>query len=72
MPAGRDRVEGEEPKVMAKTAKTHWSFAEDRQVIQLAKSGKSIETIATMMERPIKAVRRAALRLGVSVKAKAR
>jgi len=39
-------------KVMAKMAsKTHWSFAEDRRLIQLAASLKSLEAVAAEMKR---------------------
>jgi hypothetical protein len=57
---------------MAKTVKRHWSFAEERQLIQFAASGKSIETIAGLMKRPLATVWRMAVRLGVPVKAKPR
>jgi len=55
---------------MAKAVKTRWSFAKDRRLMQLAASGKSLETIAGLMKRPVPTIRRVAVRLGISVKAK--
>jgi hypothetical protein len=55
---------------MVKMPKTLRSFAEQRRLIQLAASGKSLETIVRIIERPPETVLRMAARLGVSVKAK--
>jgi hypothetical protein len=49
-------------------SKTRWSFAEDRRLIQLATSLKSVEAIATKMRRTPANVVRMAKRLGVSLK----
>jgi DNA-binding CsgD family transcriptional regulator len=57
---------------MAKTARGSFSYAEERNLLQLAKSGKSLEEIARMMGRPAETIRRVAKRLGVSVKPKAK
>jgi hypothetical protein len=55
--------------VMAKMAsKTHWSFAEDRRLIQLAASLKSLEAVAAEMKRTPENVARTAKRLGISLK----
>jgi hypothetical protein len=48
--------------------KTRWSFAEDRRLIQLAASLKSLEAVADELELPPKNVARTAKRLGVSLK----
>jgi hypothetical protein len=52
---------------MAKT-KTQWSFAEDRRLIQLAASLKTLEAVADEMKRAPKNIARIAKRLGVSLK----
>jgi hypothetical protein len=53
---------------MALKAKTRWSFAEDRRLMQLAASLKSLEAVADELERTPKNVARTAKRLGVSLK----
>jgi hypothetical protein len=53
---------------MAKMTKTRWSFAEDRRLIQLAASLKSLEAVADEMMRTPENVARIAKRLGVSLK----
>ena len=54
---------------MAKVGtKTRWSFAEDRRLIQLAASSKSLKAIADELERTPKSVARTAKRLVVSLK----
>jgi hypothetical protein len=54
---------------MAKMAtKTRWSFAEDRRLIQLAASLKSLEAVADEMKRTPANVAQMAKRLGVSLK----
>jgi hypothetical protein len=45
---------------MAKMTKTRWSFAEDRRLIQLAASLKSLEALADELERTPKNVARTA------------
>jgi len=47
---------------------THWSFAEDRRLIQLAASLKSLEAVADELERPPRSVARTAKRLVISLK----
>jgi hypothetical protein len=53
--------------VTKKTA-PRWTFAEDRRFIHFAKSLGTIEAIATKMNRPTLTIRRAATRLGFSLK----
>jgi hypothetical protein len=57
---------------MAWKAKTRWSFAEDRRLIQLAASSKSLAAVAAELMRTPQSVARAAKRLGVSLKSGAR
>ena len=45
-----------------------WSWAEDRRLIQLAGSLKSLESVASLLGRKPEAVARSAKRLGVSLK----
>ena len=44
-----------------------WSFKEQRQFIEIAKSAKSLEEIVKRTGRTPRALRRAALRLGVKL-----
>jgi hypothetical protein len=53
---------------MARKPKTRWSFAEDRRLIQLAASLKSLEAVAAELKRTPESVTRAAKRLGLSLK----
>jgi transposase-like protein len=57
---------------MAPKTKTRWSFAEDRRLIQLAASSKSLEAIADELGRTPNNIARTAKRLGVSLKSDAR
>jgi len=45
-----------------------WSFKDDRRVIELARSSKTLEQIAKVMDRSPDRIRKVAMRLGVSVK----
>jgi hypothetical protein len=68
-PPGRDRAEGEvRETVMARKVRTRWSFAEDRRLIQLAASLKSLEAVAAELKRTPENVAQMAKRLGVSLK----
>jgi hypothetical protein len=54
---------------MAKVGtKTRWPFAEDRRLIQLASSSKSLKAIADELRRTPESVARSAKRLGISLK----
>jgi hypothetical protein len=58
---------------MAKKAgNRRWSYAEDRRLIQLAASLKSIKAIADEMNRPPERVVQMAKRLGISLKSAAK
>jgi hypothetical protein len=57
---------------VTKRPKTRWSFAEDRRLIQLARSLKSVEAVAAETKRTPANVVRTAKRLGVSLKSDAR
>jgi hypothetical protein len=45
-----------------------WSYADDRRVIELAKSSKSLEEAARIMKGTPERIRRVAMRLGVLFK----
>lgn len=47
-----------------------WSFKEDRRLMELAKSSTSLEEAAKQLGRPPDAIKRMALRLGLSLKSK--
>jgi hypothetical protein len=49
-----------------------WSFAHDRRVMELAKTGVSLEEAARIMGRETAQIRKVSIRLGVSFKAAAR
>ena len=56
---------------MTQKAKTRWSFAEDRRLIELAASSMSLKEIAAELKRSPKRVAQMARRLGVSLKSEA-
>jgi hypothetical protein len=51
-------------------ARRPWSFKEDRRLMELAKSSISLEEAAKQLGRTPEAVKRMALRLGLSLKPK--
>ena len=51
-------------------ARKPWSFKEDRRLMELAKSSTPLEKAAKLLGRSPEAVRRMALRLGLSLKPK--
>ncbi len=51
-------------------ARKPWSFKEDRRLMELAKSSTSLEEAAKQLGRSPDAVKRMALRLGLSLKTK--
>ena len=51
-----------------KVVNRRWSYADDRRLIQLAASSKSVKAIADEMNRPPERVTQMALRLGISLK----
>ncbi len=53
-------------------ARKPWSFKEDRRLMELAKASISLEEAARQLGRSPDAIKRMALRLGLSLKPKAR
>ena len=51
-------------------ARKPWSFKEDRRLMELAKSSTSLEEAAKQLGRTPDAVKRMALRLGLTLKTK--
>ena len=51
-------------------ARRPWSFKEDRRLMELAKSSVSLEEAAKQLGRSPEAIKRMALRLGLSLKSK--
>jgi probable addiction module antidote protein len=51
-----------------KLKQARWSYAEDRRLLELAKSSKSPEAIARRMNRSPAAVYKMAIRLGVPLR----
>jgi hypothetical protein len=51
-----------------KLKQARWSYAEDRRLLELAKSSKSPEEIARLMSRSPAAVYKMAIRLGIPLK----
>jgi hypothetical protein len=47
-----------------------WSFKEDRRLMELAKTSVSLEDAAKQLGRSPEAIKRMALRLGLSLKSK--
>ena len=48
--------------------KPRWSFKEDRRLMELARSSKSLEEVAKVTGRSPDRIRKMALRLGLSIK----
>ena len=51
-------------------ARKPWSFKEDRRLMELAKSSITLEQAAKQLGRSPEAIKRMALRLGLSLKSK--
>ncbi|EHR01299.1 hypothetical protein [Bradyrhizobium sp. WSM471] len=51
-------------------AREPWSFKEDRKLMELAKSSVSLEEAAKQLGRTPDAIKRMALRLGLSLRSK--
>ena len=51
-------------------ARRPWSFKEDRRLMELAKSSTSLEEAGKLLGRSPDAIKRMALRLGLSLKSK--
>jgi hypothetical protein len=48
----------------------HWSFAEQRKLIELAAASEDLETIAAHLKRPTASVLKVARRLGLKIKSR--
>jgi hypothetical protein len=66
--AGGFRIEGEGQAMIDKPKRGQWSFAEQRQLVELAAASMSLETIVHRLRRPAESVARMAKQLGVTVK----
>jgi hypothetical protein len=55
---------------VAKKGRSQWSFAEDRRLMQLAYSLKSLEAVSKRLGRKPESVAKSARRLGISLKIK--
>jgi hypothetical protein len=55
-----------------KPGKTRWTFREDRRLIDVAASLKSLEAVATQMSRSKETVAKMARRLGISLEPEAK
>jgi hypothetical protein len=49
-----------------------WSMKKDRELIQLARTRSSVDSIAAKLEKPPKSVLKAARRLGLNIEAPAK
>jgi hypothetical protein len=52
--------------------KPRWSFREDRRLMELARSSKSLEEVAKVTGRSAERIRKMAMRLGLSIKPRSR
>jgi hypothetical protein len=57
---------------MAALMKRHWAFADDRRLMKLAASSRSLEAVAKQMNRDPLTIAKMAKRLGVSLKSSQR
>ncbi|MBR0842757.1 hypothetical protein JQ607_21355 [Bradyrhizobium liaoningense] len=57
-------------RMVSVMARRPWSFKEDRRLMELAKSSTSLEQAAKLLGRSPDAIKRMALRLGLSLKSK--
>jgi hypothetical protein len=57
-------------RIVSVMARKPWSFKEDRRLMELAKSSASLEEAAKVLGRSPDAIKRMALRLGLSLKTK--
>lgn len=51
--------------------KPRWSFKEDRRLIELARSSKSLEEVVKVTGRSADRIKKMAMRLGLSIKSRA-
>jgi hypothetical protein len=52
--------------------KFRWSFKDDRRLMELARSSKSLEQVVKIVGRSPQAIKKAAMRLGISFKSRAK
>ena len=52
--------------------KARWSFKDDRRLMELARSSTSLEEVVKQTGRSPEAIKRAAMRLGISIKSQAK
>jgi hypothetical protein len=52
--------------------KSRWSFKDDRRLMELARSSKSLEQVVRIVGRSPDAIKKAAMRLGISFKSRAK
>jgi hypothetical protein len=52
--------------------KRRWSFKDDRRMMKLARSSTSLEEVVNQIGRSPEAIKRAAMRLGISFKSQAK
>jgi hypothetical protein len=52
--------------------KSRWSFKDDRRLMELARSSKSLEQVVKIVGRSPEAIKKAAMRLGISFKSRAK
>ena len=57
-------------RIISVMARKPWSFKEDRRLMELAKSSTSLEDAAKQLGRSPDAIKRMALRLGLTLKSK--
>ncbi|MDE5445708.1 hypothetical protein GWG65_30730 [Bradyrhizobium sp. CSA207] len=57
-------------RMISVMARKPWSFKEDRRLMELAKSSASLEEAAKQLGRSPDAIKRMALRLGLSLKSR--
>jgi hypothetical protein len=51
--------------------KRHWSFADDRRLMELARASKTLEEVVRRTRRPPETIKKRAMRLGISFKSQA-
>jgi hypothetical protein len=51
--------------------KRHWSFKDDRRLMELGRASKSLEEVVRETGRSPESIKKAAMRLGVSFKSQA-
>jgi len=60
-----------EPRLSVMVRKRHWSFKDDRRLMELGRASKSLEEVVRETGRSPESIKKAAMRLGVSFKSQA-